>query len=91
MMRVGILTIYKSNNYGSVLQAYALQSVVNKLGSRGEIIDHSIPDGKPPHLPCSTCGSDVDVLEVRAPIRVYRRSGDPFGMTSGITVVGGVI
>jgi len=41
-MRVGILTIYKLNNYGSVLQAYALQSTVNKLGFRGEIIDYSI-------------------------------------------------
>ena len=41
-MRVGILTMYKLNNYGSVLQAYALQSTVNKLGFRGEIIDYSI-------------------------------------------------
>ncbi len=42
MMRVGILTIHKLNNYGSVLQAYALQSTVNKLGFRGEIIDYSV-------------------------------------------------
>ena len=42
MMRVGIITIHKLNNYGSVLQAYALQSTVNKLGLRGEIIDYSI-------------------------------------------------
>lgn len=41
-MRVGILTIHKLNNYGSVLQAYALQSTVNKLGFQGEIIDYSI-------------------------------------------------
>lgn len=42
MMRVGILTIHKLNNYGSVLQAYALQSTVTKLGFRGEIIDYSV-------------------------------------------------
>jgi hypothetical protein len=34
--------MHKLNNYGSVLQAYALQSTVNKLGFRGEIIDYSI-------------------------------------------------
>lgn len=42
MMRVGILTMHKLNNCGSVLQAYALQSTVNKLGFQGEIIDYSI-------------------------------------------------
>lgn len=42
MMHVGILTIHKLNNYGSVLQAYALQSTLNKLGFQVEIIDYSI-------------------------------------------------
>ncbi len=41
-MRVGILTMHKLNNYGSVLQAYALQLTVNRLGFQGEIIDCSI-------------------------------------------------
>jgi hypothetical protein len=49
-MRVGILTIYKLNNYGSVLQAYALQSTVNKLGFQGEIIDYSIHHPTPSML-----------------------------------------
>lgn len=42
MVRVGILTLHKLNNYGSVLQAYALQATVNKLGFQGEVIDYSI-------------------------------------------------
>lgn len=41
-MRVGILTLHTLNNYGSVLQAYALQSTVYKLGFQVEIIDYSI-------------------------------------------------
>ena len=42
MMRVGILTVHKLNNYGSILQAYALQSTVSKFGFQVEIIDYSI-------------------------------------------------
>jgi len=41
MNRVGIITIHKLNNYGSVLQAYALNFTINKLGFQGEIIDYS--------------------------------------------------
>jgi len=56
MKRVGILTIHKLNNYGSVLQAYALQSTVNKLGFQGEIIDYSIH-----HTPTVLLGYAVHV------------------------------
>lgn len=42
MIRVGIITIHKLNNYGSVLQAYALQSMVSSLGCWVDIIDYSI-------------------------------------------------
>lgn len=36
----GILTFHKSNNYGSVLQAYALQRALVKLGISSRIIDY---------------------------------------------------
>lgn len=38
--KIGILTFHKSINYGSVLQAYALQKKVEKLGHTVEIIDY---------------------------------------------------
>lgn len=40
MKNIGILTFHKSINYGSALQAYALQQAVNELGYSSEIIDY---------------------------------------------------
>lgn len=44
MKTVGIITIHKINNYGSVLQAYALQKVCEELGYKAEIIDYDFPN-----------------------------------------------
>lgn len=44
MKSVGIITIHKINNYGSVLQAYALQHVCRSLGFEAEIIDYNFPN-----------------------------------------------
>ena len=43
-MKIGIITIHKINNYGSVLQAFALQNTCEKLGHKAEIIDYSFPN-----------------------------------------------
>lgn len=43
-MKIGIITIHKINNYGSVFQAYALQNVCQKLGHNAEIIDYQFPN-----------------------------------------------
>lgn len=40
-MKVGIITFHKVNNYGAVLQAYALQKTIQRLGCECEIIDYS--------------------------------------------------
>lgn len=45
---VGILTMHGVVNYGSVLQAYATQKIVEKLGCDCEIIDYKFPKN---HLP----------------------------------------
>ena len=45
MKSAGIITIHKINNYGSVLQAYALQEVCRRLGYDVEIIDYTFPNG----------------------------------------------
>lgn len=41
---IGIITIHKINNYGSVLQAYALQTICEKLGYPTHIIDYDFPN-----------------------------------------------
>lgn len=44
MKTIGIITIHKINNYGSVFQAYALQQVCENWGYRAEIIDYNFPN-----------------------------------------------
>lgn len=39
-MKIGILTFHNPNNYGALLQAYCLQSVLEKDGHQIEIIDY---------------------------------------------------
>jgi hypothetical protein len=38
--KIGILTFHCADNYGAVLQAFALQSVIEALGVKAEIIDY---------------------------------------------------
>jgi hypothetical protein len=40
-MKVGIITFHKVNNYGAVLQAYALQKTIQNLGVECDIINYS--------------------------------------------------
>ncbi len=40
-MKVGIITFHKVNNYGAVLQAYALQKTIRRLGCECDIIDYN--------------------------------------------------
>lgn len=44
MKKVGILTTFRQPNWGSVLQAYALQQVINDLGNDSELIDYRYPN-----------------------------------------------
>ena len=44
MRTVGIITIHRIKNYGSVLQAYDLQKVCDDLGFQTEIIDYNFPN-----------------------------------------------
>lgn len=39
-MKIGILTYHRSHNYGALLQGYALQTYLKKLGHQTEIIDY---------------------------------------------------
>ena len=42
-MRIGTLTLHRSQNYGGLLQAFALQYVLKALGFTSEIIDYWYP------------------------------------------------
>lgn len=39
-MKVGILTFHRANNYGAVLQCFALQTYLKKMGHEVEIVDY---------------------------------------------------
>lgn len=43
-MRIGIITMHKPINFGSALQAYALQHTIERLGHSAEIIDYQYPN-----------------------------------------------
>lgn len=43
-MKAGIITMHKVPNYGSHLQAYALQEAVNDMGYDAELIDYKYPN-----------------------------------------------
>ena len=43
MSRVGIITFLHNDNYGSTLQAYALQRVISEMGYDCEHLDYA-PD-----------------------------------------------
>lgn len=45
-MKIGIITMHKVLNYGSVLQAYALQHKISEMGYESEIIDYNFPPHK---------------------------------------------
>ena len=51
MKKVGIITFHASHNYGSMLQAYALQQVVLSLGHECEIINFRTKAQKKFYLP----------------------------------------
>lgn len=39
-MKIGILTFHRAHNYGAVLQCYALQEVLEKMGHDVEVVDY---------------------------------------------------
>lgn len=44
MKKIGIITMHRIRNYGSALQAYALQSVIEKMGYECFLIDYMFPN-----------------------------------------------
>jgi len=42
-MRIGILTFHRAHNYGAVLQCYALQEILRRMGHDVQVIDYRQP------------------------------------------------
>ena len=42
--KIGIITMHRINNYGSVLQAFALQYIIEKMGFDVQLIDYNYPN-----------------------------------------------
>ena len=42
-MKIGIITFFAANNYGAILQAYALQRKVEEMYGFSECIDYKCP------------------------------------------------
>ena len=42
-MKIGILTFHRALNYGALLQAYALQTALGKLGAEASVLDYRNP------------------------------------------------
>jgi len=43
-MRLAIITMFRLNNYGSVLQAFATQQVIKRMGIESDIVDYKYPN-----------------------------------------------
>ena len=65
MKTVGIITIHRIFNYGSVLQAYALQRVCEELGYRADIIDYDFPNEAHVNNPYAVAALDASPNEPR--------------------------
>ena len=73
MIKIGIITILKVNNYGAELQAYATQAYLRKAGYDAEIIDylfyknkgHKATKGSRPifHFPLSAKIKDYQIWD----------------------------
>ena len=60
-MRIGILTFLHNGNYGSSLQAYALQRVIRQMGYDCEQIDYQ-PDNREKVMNMIRCGNSPKLL-----------------------------
>lgn len=72
---VGIITMHKVQNFGSVLQAFALQYIINNFGFKVQLIDYIFPNeahGK----------EKISLLQ-----RIKTFVGQKFNLTSGCVVL----
>lgn len=55
-MKIGILTLPLTSNYGGILQAYAMQTILERMGNEVDIIEQIYPKQLPLwRMPLSYC------------------------------------
>lgn len=70
-MKIGIITIFKADNYGAELQAFALQKKLSLMGHESELIDYPFYKN-PCHFACRQSKPLFDIgLKNRVKERVY--------------------
>lgn len=76
-VRVGILTFYAANNYGTCLQAYALQRAVEKLGVECEIIRLRGEKLSVPPVAADSLAARVTDLVVKTGAKLVKSAAQP--------------
>lgn len=72
--KVGILTIHKANNYGAILQTYAMQRMITSFGNSCDVIDFRIDDIKFYSLKGRSLGEllNIPLYNIVRSMRFYR-------------------
>lgn len=65
MKKIGIVTIYKVNNYGAELQAYATQKVLQLMGYDAEIINYPFYKNKEHHA------TNASIPVFKMPVKIH--------------------
>ncbi len=74
-MKTAVLTTHRANNYGAVLQAYALTFKVNQLGEDCELLDYRCPSFELVYHSCRSIyrGKNPLILMRHSVLRILRR------------------
>lgn len=78
-MRIGILTFHRANNYGALLQCYALNRALNMLGHDAEVIDY-----RQPAIEKSYCKVGLQDINPLRPVRFLKSLFLPQTLTRNI-------
>ena len=69
MKKIGILTFHCAHNYGAVLQCYALQETLKKMGHDVEVIDY-----RPQYLLSPYAVFNINRIKSNNPLKIIKRS-----------------
>lgn len=67
-MKIGILTFHCAQNFGAVLQSYALQETLKEMGTEVEILNY-----RPQYLASSLPKITLNTFKCKNPFKLYKR------------------
>lgn len=65
-MKIGILTFHEADSYGAVLQAYALQQTLEKMGTDSEFVQFNMPVAEKPAAEAATPAAALFARRIQA-------------------------